>query len=471
MGLFFTAQNMIADLRERKDRNLETQRNFVDATLNNSVDNERSVISNFLETNRTPQLSSGPSSISHAVQAMEEEKTNPSTSFFSIGDTNWGSDSRKQDFKKLLLDTGNQFGTKENPIDPDTLDTHFKNSQPTTYMDGQDVVYQGNNSGSKVQISEVLDGTVPSKDTARKIYVQNTVDEAIKTSDESFTAYKLLEESTFSPEEGRHWSVEDFLNLNEDGSTEGTRILGELIYNIVDLGALGFSGVNVDPGMTGLVGSMVIQAPTVQKMFLDIAEGLLSVISSEELKGFPVMRAIRTAVDGLTLDKNPPGDKSLNVSRLFEQIHWPWEPLGASIDSDTVNKLNETLPGLLDQVMAGENSMYDNPAYTRSATDPYKEKVIPSPLEESTFGPSILGSLGFIAASAFGAVDPSETFNQLIEVLPTQTEARNNILEPITMQDYSTPREYKLAGLQQPMDAMVLARTIGKQIDWIDGQG
>ena len=468
MGLFFTAQNMIADLRERKDRDLETQRN---SALTNAAYKERNVVSNFLETNRTPQLSSGPSSISHAVQAMEEEKTNPSPSFFSMGDTNWGSDSRKQDFKNLLLDIGNQFSTKENPIDPDTLDTYFKNSQATTYMDGQDVVYQGNNFGSQVQISEVLDGTVPSKDAARKIYLQNTVDEAVKTSDESFMAYKLLEESTFSPEEGRHWSVEDFLRLNEDGSKEGTRILGEIVYNIVDLVALGFSGANVDPGMTGLVGSMVIQTPKVQQMFLDIAEGLLSVISSEELKGFSVMRAIRTAVDGLTLDKNPPGDKSLNVSRLFEQIHWPWEPLGASIDSDTVNKLNETLPGLLDQVIAGENSMYGNPAYTRSVTDPYKEKVIPSPLTGSSYGPPILGSLGFIAASALGAVDPSETFNQLIEVLPIHTEIFNSLFEPITMEDYPTSREYQVARLQQPMDAILLAQTLEKEIAWFDGQG
>jgi hypothetical protein len=116
---------------------------------------------------------------------MEEEKTHPSPSFFPMGDTNWGSDSRKQDFKNLLLDVGNQFSTKENPIDPDTLDAYFKKSQPITYMDGQDVVYQGRGSGPQVQISEVLDGTVPSKDAARKIYLQNTVDEAVKTSDES----------------------------------------------------------------------------------------------------------------------------------------------------------------------------------------------------------------------------------------------------------------------------------------------
>ena len=115
MGLFFTAQNMIADLRERKDQSLETQRT---AALNNFSNTERSTVSNFLETNRTPQLSSGPSSLTHAVQAMEEEKSNPSPSFFSMGDTNWGTDGRKQDFKDLLLDTGKQFGTKENPWIP-----------------------------------------------------------------------------------------------------------------------------------------------------------------------------------------------------------------------------------------------------------------------------------------------------------------------------------------------------------------
>ena len=467
MGLFYTAQNMIAGLRERKDRNLEAERNSV---LNNSAYNERSTVSNFLDTNRTPQLSSGPSSISHAVQAMEEEKTHPSPSFFPMGDTNWGSGSRKQDFKNLLLDVGNQFSTKENPIDPDTLDAYFKKSQPITYMDGQDVVYQGRGSGPQAQISEVLDGTVPSKDAARKIYLQNTVDEAVKTSDESFAAYKLLEESTFSPEEGRYWSVEDFLRLNEDGSTEGTRILGEILYNIVDLGALGFSGVNVDPGMTGLVGSMVIQTPKVQQMFLDITEGLLSVISSEELKGFSVMRAIRTAVDGLTLDKNPPGDKSLNVSRLFEQIHWPWEPLGDMLDSDTVNKLNEELPGLLDQVVEDENSMYNNPAYTRSLTDPYQELAPPSPLTDPSFGPPILGSLGFIAASALGAVDTDELFNRMIKALPEQRAWYEANLEPISQVEYKTVWEYERAQDQRTRYIIQLTKAIGNQIDFIDEQ-
>ena len=468
MGLFFTAQNMIADLRERKDQSLETQRT---AALNNFSNTERSPVSNFLETNRTPQLSSGPSSLTHAVQAMEEEKSNPSPSFFSMGDTNWGTDGRKQDFKDLLLDTGKQFGTKENPMDPDTLDAYFKNSQPTTYMDGQDVVYQGDSSGSEVQISQVLDGTVPSKDAARKIYLQNAIDEAARTSDESFIAYKLLEESTFSQEEGRYWSIEDFLGLNEDDSVEGTRILGELIYNIVDLGALGFSGANTDPGMTGVVGSMVIQAPKVQQMFLDISEGLLSIISSEEFKGLPVMEAIRTAVEGLTLDENPPGDESLNVSRLFEQIHWPWEPLGTAIDSNTVNKINESLPGALGLVMEGEESIYNNPSYTRSLTSPYQERVIPSPLNSSSSGPPILGSLGFIAASALGATDdPEELFNQLIEFLPIQRDGWEQVFGDIDASKYATTEKWHIAKLQQSRDILKWATTFGKQIDWIDSK-